>query len=104
MEVEESGGRRAPEAVDDAWRCADERVRREELLVVIDENGKASFQDVEGIGVLPVEMRARTRLRGIEMRFGDAELLEVGLDQYPAAEEGLTLAWSEHDPVHCDRV
>jgi hypothetical protein len=104
VEVEESSWRRAPESVDDPGRRADKCVRRDELLLVVDQNGEPALEDVERIRVLPVEVRTRSRLRGIEMRFGNAELLEVGLDHDPSTEKRFALAGSEHDSFHCGRV
>ena len=77
---------------------------REQLFLVHDQNCEPALEDVERIRVLPVEVRARSVSRGIEMRFGDAELLEVGLDHDPAVEQRLALARPEHDCVHHGRV
>ena len=57
--------RRGPEAVHDLRRCGDERARREQLLLVVDQNCEPALEDVERIRVLPVEVRARSVARGI---------------------------------------
>jgi hypothetical protein len=90
--------------VHDLGRCRRESVRREQLFVVHDQNCEPTLEDVERIRVLPVEVRARSVSRGIEIRFGDAELLEVGLDHDPTVEQRFALARPEYDSVHHGRV
>ena len=83
---------------------ADARAPGQHLLLVVDQDRKPAFEDVERIRVLPVEVRIRSGASVWEERLSDAELAEVRLDHDPSAEERLALAGSVHDSWHCERV
>ena len=104
MEVQEPGTRSAPEAMHDLRRSAGARVRRQQLLFVVDEDCEPALEDIERIRVLPMEVRIGAGTSVREERLGDAELVEVGLDHNPSAEERLALAGSVHDSWHSERV
>jgi hypothetical protein len=104
VEVEESRARSAPESVHDFPWSADARARRQQLLVVVDQDRELALEDVERIRVLPVKVRIRSGASVREKRLGDAELVEVRLDDDPSAEERLALAGSVHDSWHLERV
>jgi hypothetical protein len=80
------------------------RSRGQHLLLVVDQDSKPTLEDVERIHVLSVKVRIRSRASVREERLGDAELVEVRLDDDPSAEERLALAGSVHDSWHCGRV
>jgi hypothetical protein len=104
MEVQEPRTRSAPEPMHDLRWSADARARRQQLLLVVDQDRELALEDVERIGVLPVEVRIRSRASVREVRLRDAELVEVRLDDDSSAEERLALAGSVHDSWHCERV
>ena len=104
VEVEEERGRRAPEAVHDLRRRADERARLELLLLVVDEHREPALEHVKRIRVPAVEVRIGAVASVREMRLRDAKLPEGRLEHDPAVEERLALARSEHDSVHAGRV
>jgi hypothetical protein len=83
---------------------ADARAWRQHLLLVVDQDREAALEDVERIRVLPVEVRIRSGAGIGEKRLGNAELVEVRLDDDPSAEERLALAGSVHDSWHFGRV
>jgi hypothetical protein len=90
--------------VDDSGRSADERGRREHFLLVFDQDGELTLEDVERIRVLLVEVRFGSGPSVREKRLRDAELFEVGLDHDPPAEERFALAGCKHHSVHRRRV
>ena len=104
VEVQESGAGSAPEAMDHLRRSADARARRQHLLLVVEEDREPALEDVERIRVLPMEVRIRSGASVREKRLGDAELVEVRLDDDPAVEERFALAGSVHDSSHRSRV
>jgi hypothetical protein len=104
VEVEEPRRRRRPEAVDDLDRRTDAPTWRENVLLVVDQDGESALEDVERIGVVMVDVWARAVPRAVEVRLGDRELVEARLEHDPAAEERLSFAWSEHDTSHRSRV
>ena len=83
---------------------ADACARRQHLLFVVDQDREPALENVERIRVLPVEVRVRSGASIREERLGDAELVEVGLDDDPSAEERFALAGSVHDSWHFGRV
>jgi hypothetical protein len=104
VEVEKTRARRAPEPVHDLLGSADERARRQQLLLVVDEHREPALDDVERIHVQTMEVGGRSVAGIREERFRDAQLLEVGLDHDPAAEQRLALARPVHHASHLGRV
>ena len=104
VEVEEPRRRRAAEAVDDLGRRADARARAEQVLLVVHEHRELALEDVERVGVLPVEVRLRPGPRVREPGLGDAEVVEARLDRDPPAEEGVALARAEEGAVDADQA
>ena len=104
MEVQKPGRRSAPEAMDDLRRSTDARPWRQHLLLVVDKDSKPAFEDVERIRVLPVEVRVGSGTSVREERLGDAELVEVRLDDDPPVEERFALTGPVHDTWHLERV
>jgi hypothetical protein len=104
MEVEEASARRAPEAVDDVRRSADERSRLDHLLIVADENSELALEDVERVRMQLVEVRLSSLARVRKQRLRDAELVEGCLEHDPPAEERFALAGAQKDSVHLQRV
>ena len=69
VEVEEDRRRRAPEAVHDLGRRADERIRLELLVLVVDEDRKPALEHVERVRMPAVVVRVgavSSLLRGVE--------------------------------------
>ena len=104
VEVEEPRTRSAPETVHDLRRSADACAGRQHLLLFVDQDREPALEDVERIRMLPVEVRVRSGASVREQGLGDAELVEVRLDDDPSAEERLALAGSVHDSWHLERV
>ena len=104
MEVEEDRRRRAPEAVHDLRRRADERTRLELLLLVVDEHREPALEHVERVRVPAVEVRVGAVARVREVRLRDAQLLERRFQHDPPAEERLTLTGSQQNACHRARV
>ena len=62
VEVEEPGGREAPESVHHAGWRRDECTRSERVLLVVHEKGQLALEHVERISVLAVNVRRRAGL------------------------------------------
>ena len=73
-------------------------------LLVVDQDRDSPLEDVERIRVFPVEVRICSGAGVREKGLGDAELVEVRLDDDSSAEERLALAGSVHDSWHRCRV
>jgi hypothetical protein len=86
--------------VDDARGSAYARTRAKHVLLIVDEDGQLPPQDVEGVGVPPMEVRIRAGPSALEVGFGDAELPERRLDHDPSAEKDLALMGTVDDPRH----
>ncbi len=83
------------------------RTGSEAKPLVADEKLGLSFEHVERVDVIVVgvvEMRIRSRASVREERLGDAELVEVRLDDDPPLEERFALAGPVHDTCHLERV
>ena len=104
VEIQEPRARGASEPMHDLPWSADAGARRQHLLLVVDQDREPALEDVERIRVLPVEVRIRSGARVREKRLGDAELVEVRLDDDPSAKKRLALAGSVHDSWHFGRV
>jgi hypothetical protein len=104
VEIQEPRSRSAPEPMHDFPWSADACPRRQQLLLVVDQDRDPALEDVERIRVLPVEVWISSWASIREERLGDAELDEVRLDHDASAEERLALAGSVHDSWHRERV
>jgi hypothetical protein len=90
--------------MDDLLGSADARARRQHLLLVVDQDREVALEDIERIRVVPVKVRIRSDAGVREKRLGDAQLVEVRLDDDPSVEERFALAGSVHDSWHVRRV
>ena len=90
--------------MDDARRSTHARVWAEPVLDIVDEERDLAFQDIERIGVPPMQVRVRAWPSAHELRFRHAKLLEIRLDHDPATEDCVTPTCPVNDPGHCRRV
>jgi len=94
VDVEETGAARSrdAEAVAHARWCGEERARTAAHGLVADRELNFSLEDVEGVGVVVVDVRRHRAELGAALELGDLELASLGLDDERAVGSGDRLA------------